>query len=214
MEEGPANQDLANAVDCAEDIHLYFSNEDNLLSVKGIICSALKRSSLSFSSEATLKDMAGDVLSDVMETAIRKADSYYGGSVGAWVRAIAMNHVKQKQDQIIKQQTREKSIEALSEHSASPKGRDAFYEYYHANLQADPQQQVGVREQLDRALACLSLDDRDIVLLRYQGYAHEEIAQRLGISSGAVRVRHSRAVERLRACWQQLEDDKRGENYE
>jgi RNA polymerase sigma-70 factor (ECF subfamily) len=53
---------------------------------------------------------------------------------------------------------------------------------------------------LDRAIAALPDALRVVfVLKQVEGYAHEEIATMLGISSGASRVRHLRALRQLRA---------------
>ena len=52
---------------------------------------------------------------------------------------------------------------------------------------------------LERAIARLSPTERAaFVLKQLEGYSHEEIAALLGISSGASRVRHLRALRHLR----------------
>jgi RNA polymerase sigma factor (sigma-70 family) len=57
---------------------------------------------------------------------------------------------------------------------------------------------AGMRAQLARALAGLSPGERDVVLLVALGQlSHEEVAQALGISSGTVGSRLSRARARL-----------------
>jgi RNA polymerase sigma-70 factor (ECF subfamily) len=53
---------------------------------------------------------------------------------------------------------------------------------------------------LDRAIAALPDRTRIAFVLRQiEGYSHDEIARLLGISSGASRVRHLRALRQLRA---------------
>ena len=53
---------------------------------------------------------------------------------------------------------------------------------------------------LERAIAALSDTSRAVfVLKQVEGYSHDEIASLLGISSGASRVRHLRALKQLRA---------------
>lgn len=52
---------------------------------------------------------------------------------------------------------------------------------------------------LERSIALLGDGERAVFVLRQEGYAHEEIARLLGISSGASRVRHLRALKQLRA---------------
>jgi RNA polymerase sigma-70 factor (ECF subfamily) len=55
-------------------------------------------------------------------------------------------------------------------------------------------------ERLQRATEALSPTDREILVLRYgEGLPFAEISDRLGASVGALKLRHLRAVERLRA---------------
>ena len=53
---------------------------------------------------------------------------------------------------------------------------------------------------LDRAIARLNETTRVVLVLKQiEGYSHDEIAAMLGITSGASRVRHLRALRQLRA---------------
>jgi len=58
---------------------------------------------------------------------------------------------------------------------------------------------------LERAISRLTETERAAFVLKLEGYSHEEIAALLGISSGASRVRHIRALRHLRNF---LEPDK------
>lgn len=58
---------------------------------------------------------------------------------------------------------------------------------------------------LERAIARLSETERATLVLKLEGYSHEDIGALLGISSGASRVRHLRALRHLRTF---LEPDK------
>jgi RNA polymerase sigma-70 factor (ECF subfamily) len=59
---------------------------------------------------------------------------------------------------------------------------------------------------VERALATLPESMRTVVVLReLEGWAHQDIADFLGILEGAVMTRHCRAMKRLR---QVLEDDR------
>ncbi len=55
------------------------------------------------------------------------------------------------------------------------------------------------RSEVDELLARLPEDQRQVVELRLVGLTHREIAAVLGMSDGAIRVAHHRAIERLRA---------------
>ena len=57
-------------------------------------------------------------------------------------------------------------------------------------------------ETLERAMAGLSLENRELLLLcRYQELKYQEIAGLLGISEGAVKVRVHRALNQLKNCY-------------
>lgn len=217
MEERSANQRIANSIDTADDIHHYLSSGENIDRLFGILCSYMRRSSLISLPREVFRDTALDALQEVAVVALAKAQTYRGdaSTIEAWVLRIAMNIVKQKQDAIRKHSKRESSIEALAAHSAYPNGQKDFLEYFIASSFEDPQRGVGIREQLQSALDNLLPEDQKILLYHKQyGFDYHEIAQRLGLSDVAVRVRSSRALSRLRAVWQQLEDGKRGVNNE
>jgi RNA polymerase sigma-70 factor (ECF subfamily) len=58
---------------------------------------------------------------------------------------------------------------------------------------------AGEQSDLDQHIAALPTTLRAVLVLRQiEGYSHEEIGALLGISSGASRVRFSRAVQQLR----------------
>ena len=66
-----------------------------------------------------------------------------------------------------------------------------------------------LRDRLQAALAKLSPNDREILVMRnLEQMPAAEIAAVLGIKEGTVRVRHLRALERLRALLD-LEDERR-----
>lgn len=63
------------------------------------------------------------------------------------------------------------------------------------------------RARLKQALLQLREDTRElIVLARYRGMKHEQIAELLGIEAGAVKVRIHRALRELRAIFLELSD--------
>jgi RNA polymerase sigma-70 factor (ECF subfamily) len=72
-----------------------------------------------------------------------------------------------------------------------------------ASLDADPQRALEAREQAEAVRAAL-LDlppaDREVLVLsRYEGLTYDQIAEVLGTTSGAIRVRAHRALALLRS---------------
>ena len=66
---------------------------------------------------------------------------------------------------------------------------------------ADPADQVAQRDELERALATLTPQQRAVLVLRhYAGYDDAAIAAVLGCSEGTVRTHASRGGQRLRAA--------------
>ncbi len=63
-----------------------------------------------------------------------------------------------------------------------------------------PGEQVGMRLDLDRALATLTPHARRIIELRELGYPYLEIAEALGTTEAAVKMQVKRAFERLRSA--------------
>ena len=63
-------------------------------------------------------------------------------------------------------------------------------------------------ERLKRALMMLRDDKRElIVLARYRALRHDQIAELLGIETGAVKVRLHRALRELRDIFSRLSDE-------
>ncbi len=70
----------------------------------------------------------------------------------------------------------------------------------------DPEEQVALRDRLQRALEGISPNLTVCLLLHlHHGFSHDEIAAILGISSGAARTRLQRGREAFKARWLALE---------
>ena len=67
------------------------------------------------------------------------------------------------------------------------------------SVEADPADHQALREELDRALAQLTPDQREAVLLKYtDDFSYEEMAAITGTGVSALKMRVKRACERLR----------------
>lgn len=151
--------------------------------------------------------------SDLLQETFLEAHRDFGRFEGqgepdlvAWLRKILVRNLA---DQARRQRTmgrdlrREESLEALLEQSDRPLG------WALAAPLASPSEQASRREQdvlLADALARLPPNYRDVILLRNMDHLpFEEVAKRLGRSSGATRMLWVRALERLN---RELEGDR------
>jgi RNA polymerase sigma-70 factor (ECF subfamily) len=70
----------------------------------------------------------------------------------------------------------------------------------------DPEEQVVLRDRVAQVMAGVSPNLRACLLLHlHYGFSHDEIAEMLGISSGAARTRLQRGREAFKARWLALE---------
>jgi RNA polymerase sigma factor (sigma-70 family) len=85
-----------------------------------------------------------------------------------------------------------------------------------ANSYAGPDQEFAANEQAELLLSLVSPEDQHILILALlQGFEREALAQQLGISPGATRVRLHRALKRLRLAWsEQHMNSQKGESNE
>ncbi len=122
-------------------------------------------------------DVAEDVLQDAFLTLHRRADTFRGESrVGTWLAAVALNGCRMR---------------LRSE-------RRPTLPLDHAALVPAREPQEG-GEALERALARLDPDVRELLLLAAAGNSYEEIGTILDLSAGQVRGRLHRARQALLA---------------
>lgn len=143
---------------------------------------------------------AEDVLQDTLVSALRHADQHRGeGSVRAWLFGIARRRAWD--------QRRRDRLEPTSDASLEVLGRAAGW----GAEPAGPEARVGDREQLERALAALGPEDREVLLLRdVLGFDGEEAAQALGLGLAALKSRLHRARLRFAAALREGEGDGQG----
>ena len=127
---------------------------------------------------------AEDLCSDVFEKALRAADRYDAekSAPGTWLYAITRNAV-------IDYYRRARPTEELPEELSD----DALPE--------DRVMQEALLEELAEALDRLPDELTDIIVLRYyDGLPLTEIAERMDMSYGMVKIRHNKALSLLRAA--------------
>lgn len=136
------------------------------------------------------RDAADDIAADTFLTAFRERRRFDAGRgiVRAWLYGIATNYIAQYR----RREMRE--LRALGRTAA------AAVDAGHADLVADRVTAGAVYRQLAQALADLSRNDREVLLLSaVGGLSHAEVAAALGIPYGTVGSRLSRARRKLRA---------------
>jgi RNA polymerase sigma-70 factor (ECF subfamily) len=141
---------------------------------------------------------ADDLAAETFLVAFRKRARFdpARGTVRPWLFGIATNLVAQHR----RAETRR--YQALARTGAEPATES------HENRVVSWVTAEGLQPQLARALAALSRDQRDIVLLvALSDLSHEEVAQALSIPYGTVGSRLSRARRKLRAALDQFDQE-------
>jgi RNA polymerase sigma factor (sigma-70 family) len=136
------------------------------------------------------RDVADDIAADTFVIALRKRDGFdpMRGTVRAWLYGIATNLVARQQ------RSERRRYRALARAGA-------------LDLAAHEERVVswvvteGLQPRLASALARLSREERDVLLLvALADFSHEEISQALGIPYGTVGSRLSRARKKIRTA--------------
>lgn len=174
---------------------------DNVASLLGIIRSYVMRMGLARGEEVST--VALEVLQEVVLEALDHADRFNPTSQPmAWLLGIAINVIKRKKYERIKRSQRELSISDVSLMQEEGLSESDLFDQITANTSAGPDQEFAANEQAELLLSLVSPEDQHILMLAFlQGFEREALAQKLGISPGATRVRLHRALKRLRLAW-------------
>lgn len=188
---------------------------DNATSLLGIIRSYVIRMGLASGEEA--RAVALEVLQQVVLEALDHADHFDPtGQPMAWLLGIAINIIKRNKAERIKHTQRELSISDLSLMQEEQSSESDLFDQLVPNSYAGPDQEIAANEQAALLLSLVSSEDQHILMLAFvEGFEREALAQKLGISPGAARVRLHRALKRLRLAWsEQHLNSQKGENNE
>ena len=174
---------------------------DNVASLLGILRSYVQRMGLARGEEASA--VAVEVLQEVVLEALDHADRFNPtGQPMAWLLGIAINVIKRKKAELAKRSQRELSMSDLSLKQEEHLSESELFDQLMANSSAGPGQEIAANEQAELLLSLVSPEDQHILMLAFlQGFEREALAQKLGISPGATRVRLHRALKRLRLAW-------------
>ncbi len=174
---------------------------DNVASLLGILRSYVKRMGLARGEEVPAA--AVEVLQEVVLEALDHADRFNpAGQPMAWLLGIAINVIKRKKAELAKRSQRELSMSDLSLKQEEGLSESELFDQLMANSSAGPEQEIAANEQAELLLSLVSPEDQHVLMLAFlQGFEREALAQKLGISTGATRVRLHRALKRLRLAW-------------
>jgi RNA polymerase sigma factor (sigma-70 family) len=153
---------------------------------------------------------AVELLNDVAVEALACADRFRpAGQPRAWLLGIAANLIKRRQVERAKRNRREPLIHDLFPDSQDAWSEDELFDRLAAFDVTDPAHSLAVNQELDAILAHISEGDQQVLRLAVlHGLSGLEMAQALGITPGAARVRLHRALNRLREAWERPEQGK------
>lgn len=202
----PADSDNTTIITCIA---------DNATSLLGIIRSYVIRMGLASGEDVTAASL--EVLQQVVLEALDHSDRFDPtGQPMAWLLGIAINIIKRNKAERIKLTQRELSINDLSRMQEEQPGESELFDQLVAKSYAGPDQEIAANEQAMLLLSLVSPEDQHILMLAFvEGFEREALAQKLGISPGAARVRLHRALKRLRLAWsEQHLNSQKGESNE
>jgi RNA polymerase sigma factor (sigma-70 family) len=146
---------------------------------------------------------AVELLNEVVVEALDHADRFRpSGQPMAWLLGIAANLIKRKQFERATRNRREPLVRDLHPGIQDTLSEDELFERLAALSGAEPAPAWESDEAVSDILAHVSKTDQHILRL---AVLHDlnggELAQALGVTPGAARVRLHRALNRLRAAW-------------
>ena len=176
-------------------------DEGQLRLLSGIIGSYVQKMGLA--SGNTVNAVAQEVMQEVFVEALAHADSFDPRKqVMAWLLGIALNIIRHKKANAAKNGQREFSFNQVSRLFTEPMSDDELLDRITPMTQTGPEELVVSEEQATTLLSLVSEEDQQVLRLAIlDDFGREALARRLGVTSGAARVRLHRALTRLREAW-------------
>jgi RNA polymerase sigma factor (sigma-70 family) len=213
MESDIARHALA-AAEAAKKQQLIMFLTENTAPLLGTLRSYVQRMGLAGGAEVPA--VALEVLQEAVVEALNHADRFNStGQPMAWMLGISVNVIKRKKAELAKRAQRETSIAMLSKQPEESLSEGELFDQVASYTLAGPEQDIEANEQASSLLALVSLEDQRILRLAFlYDCEREALAEQLGITPVAARVRLHRALSRLRIAWrkQQLGDEQEGES--
>lgn len=125
------------------------------------------------------QEQAEDAFQETFMRVYESRETFHGNNFAAWLFVIARNtcynYIRSRKEQI------------------------PFEETYHAGVAKPDNIEVGIKPQIDKAIASLPLPLREAFILReYEDFSYQQIADSLGVELSLVKVRIHRARILLR----------------
>jgi RNA polymerase sigma factor (sigma-70 family) len=146
---------------------------------------------------------AVELLNEVVVEALDHADRFRpSGQPMAWLLGIAANLMKRKQAERTTRNRREPLVRDLYLDAQDTLSEDELFDRLAALTVAEPAQDLESNQAVSAILTHVSKTDQHVLRLAVlHDLNGEELAQALGVTPGAARVRLHRALNRLRAAW-------------
>lgn len=175
----------------------------NATSLLGIVRSYVQRMGLA--SGDRVPGAALEILQEMAMEALAHAKRFNPqGQPMAWLLGIAMNIIRRKKVENAKRYQREELLGALVKRYPDLPNESDVLDHIASPTTPELAQIVESDEQVTALLALVSPEDQHILRLALlDEYKHQDLAQKLGISTGAARMRLHRALSRLRTAWKE-----------
>jgi RNA polymerase sigma-70 factor (ECF subfamily) len=177
--------------------------------LQGILCGYVIK--LELAKGENIEAVAAEVFQDAVIETLVHADRFNPEmQPRAWFLAIAANILKRHRAKLAKRYRFEVLVGDLARKSELDNEQDVLDRIMaYAAGTPGPEQVLVARESVREMLALVSAEDAHLLnLTLVQGWSTEMLAQMMGVTPGAARVRVHRAVTRLRVAWQKAEQRK------
>jgi RNA polymerase sigma-70 factor (ECF subfamily) len=201
------------AVEAAKKQQLIVFLTENTAPLLGTLRSYVQRMGLARGEE--VPTVALEVLQEAVVEALKHADRFIPtGQPMAWLLGISVNVIKRKKVELAKRARRETSIAALSTQQEESLSEGELFDQVASCVLAGPEQDIEANEQASSLLSLVSAEDQRILRLAFlYDFEREALAEQLGITPVAARVRLHRALSRLRIAWRRQQvDQQEGES--
>jgi RNA polymerase sigma factor (sigma-70 family) len=153
--------------------------------------------------------LAAELLDDLTVAALEGAARFQAErGAHAWLLGIAANLIRRKQTALARMERREPLAGDLAVDEAGAPDEDSYFDRLAGQDGDNPERRLLEDEGFQRRLGQLAPGDQQVLRLAVMaGFNGQELAEALGVSPGAARVRLHRALNRLRLAWNVNEED-------